>query len=284
MEPFDQTTPEAAEDRGSNWQSPDNRKAGYGLVIGTIVGAWVLFFLAPFSLLLLPLSACAIFYLVFQRRYLGAVAIAALSPVTVFFCFGIGSYFMGNAIMMGMGPAGRDYRNLDPVVRCSRTTGGCFPCGNEWARILPNNLAVRSISSLLGPMPGGYQGAYPDEKKAKQLITNGAAVKACDVYNGRFSVDGVEVVLDKGVGKELLDSFCFYDVKWSKGLTLAAAIYKEDCVILRIPNEPFEDPAKCAATIVLIGRERGRPFAYYYDGYAWVLAPEVYWDRPDEDR
>ena len=42
--------------------------------------------------------------------------------------------------------------------------------GHEPFTILPNNLVLRALGALFGPMPGGYDGPYPTEEEAFALL------------------------------------------------------------------------------------------------------------------
>lgn len=283
MEPFGPTMIEPAEDRGSDWGTPERRPVNLTILIGTIFACWVLAMFGPLSVFFPLLAIGVILHLLGKRQLLAALSIVALSPFMLAVYMATFSYASGTATLQGMGYPGNGYFNVDPTSRCLRSNGGCCVSGNEWVFILPNNLTVTALSATLGPMAGSYRGSYPTEAEAKQAIQNGTEISEKDLHAGFFAINGHNVKLDKGVGDRLLERLN-YDLFYENPKPpITAVIYDQDCFILRIPFARNWDAKNPSAAIALISTAKGRPFAFYSDGDYHQPFPPVTWNRyPDE--
>ncbi|MEW4564509.1 hypothetical protein AB1K70_18355 [Bremerella sp. JC770] len=279
MEPFGQTMLEPWDDRGSNWATPEPKPVSIALVVGTIIGCWVLAILGPLSLFFPLLAVGVILHLLSKRQMLAAFSIVALSPFTIAVVMATYGYANGTATLHGMGYPGQGYFNVDPTTRSPRSNGGCCVSGNEWIFILPNNVTVTALSATLGPMRGSYRGSYPTEAEAKQAIKTGTPVAKEDLQAGFFAVEDHNIKLDQGVGARLLDRL-HYDLFFDDPPpAITATVYDQDCLILRIPVEEDWDATTQSAVIALISTEKGRPFAYYVEGEYHQRFPPVSWNR-----
>lgn len=279
MEPFGQTVLEPAEDRGSNWSYPERERLNMPLVVGTIFGCWLLAMFGPFSFLFPLLAIIVMARLLGKRQLLAAFSIVAFSPFMLAVVMATFSYANGSATLLGMGYPGNGYFNVDPTSRCLRTNGGCCVSGNEWIFIVPNNMTVKALCATLGPMPGSYRGTYPTEMEAKLAIQNGTEISEDELRDGFLAIEGHNLKLDAGVGARLLDQL-HYDLLFEDPLPpITAKIYDQDCFVLRIPVVQDWDSTTPAAVITLISTEKGRPFAYYYEGDYHRPFPPVTWNR-----
>ena len=99
-----------------------------------------------------------------------------LSPFVLvpalFFGWGILRYVAGSAVVMTYGMPGLEFDNLDPELRCHRSTSGCVVDGSEGFRHWPNNAAVLLMTRIFGTMPGAYRGAYPTRSEVAALLAN----------------------------------------------------------------------------------------------------------------
>ncbi len=283
MEPFEQDLDEMAADRGSNLQPApvvEDTSPGYGKALITLAVCWILALLGPLSMLF-PLIAVFVFLsLVSQRKLRAASLIALGTPCTIFLVLGIADYARGTARIRGMGLPGTTYHNPDRITRLGRSTGGCIVTGGEWVSIMPYNLAVMSLSVTVGPMRGLYLGPYPTENEAKLALKNGTNVPQEDLAKDVLDVGGTKVRLDSSVGSELLDKLRFEDFEvWNiqPQPPITAAIYEDDCTVLRIPYG--RDETGKSAAIVLIDNKKGRPFAYYAEGDYYHRFPPVSYKR-----
>jgi hypothetical protein len=221
--------------------------------------------------------------LVAQRRW-GLIALCvALSPMTAGLVMGTVGYCTGTARVHGMGLPGFGYFNLDPELRCERSTGGCVVNGGEFLTQTPNNFAIVTLTRLFGPQPGTYTGPYPNETQAKAaLLASAMPVSLDGLVQDRVDVGASPVKLDLGVGAELLRRGPYACI----GGTLAddapqwlnevgppsAALYQNQCLILRLPQMQ-------GAMIALIDTKSGRPFAYYLEGECHERFPPVRWRK-----
>lgn len=292
MLPYEQVLDEEAADRGSSFSrepiSQDDGR-GYRAALWTTLASWVLAFLGPLSLLF-PLVGVIVFLKLISERKLKAAGIVALgTPCTLFVLLGISDYARGTARLRGMGLPGTTFHNPDPVTRMGRSSGGCIVSGNEWVSIAPYNTTVTALGAVLGPMPGTYRGVYPTESEAKSAITQGTEVAPDELKSDQFDVGGATVRLDHGVGSQLLEKLRYEDFElWGeadpailKDSEITATIFEADCVIVRIPVMRDWDAKTPSAAVVLIDRQKGRPFAYYAEGEYYHNFPPVPYHRQD---
>ena len=259
------------------------------LLVVSILGVWLSLWLSLlFGLLSGLLSLVGIIYgiwvLMFflhHRRVMAAAIFALATPVSVSFLWGVIDYGNGNARLREVGlPGTITFYNLDPVVRCGRSTSGCFVSGSEWITQMPYNGAVRFMTACFGWMPNAYRGPYPTEDDARKSIANGTTVSVMDLRQDRIVIDGVAIVLDEGVGSRLLERLRYSDDFFGeKPPVITASVWQSECLVLRIPAWPDFDENTPSAAIVLISRSAGRPFAYYAEGRCYHRYPPVTWDR-----
>jgi len=223
--------------------------------------------------------------LVSHKRVIPALAIVALTPTTLAFAMGVGSYFSGHATLVRSGYPATEFHNVDRISGAERTTSGCCVSGNEWIFQLPYNTAIITMSAMLGPVKGGYDGPYPTEKEAKEAIKNGQSIPLDSLKSDQINVDGKVVRLDSGVGEEMLErmryemmeEFRSFDFPAEPSPPITATVYERRCLILRIPI--YHDEAPDSAAIALFDINRGRPFAFYSEGVYSHNFPPVRWQR-----
>ena len=249
------------------------------LTVFTILSAWLS---ALFGAVLFPVPLVLVGLLTVQRRWRLLVLSAALSPLGVGFVVGVVSYCIGNARVQGMGLPGLGYYNLDPELRCERSSGGCLVNGGEVLTQAPNNVAVVALTRLFGPQPGAYIGPYPSETQAKGALASAGAVSVEALLRDRVDLTQPPIRLDRGVGAGLLERLQLtlaggqldaFSRQTLKDLgPIRATLYQSQCLILRVPMHE-------AAMIVLIDTKTGRPFAYYGEGQFHQRYPPVPWRK-----
>ncbi|RIK83500.1 MAG: hypothetical protein DCC68_03540 [Planctomycetota bacterium] len=246
------------------------------VVVGLILLQWAAALAGPASIALLPILGAGLYFLLSRRRVLDAVGFVAFSPLVVFFTLGVVDYAHGIAKIRGMGLPGTEYDNLDRELRCGRATGGCIMMGNEWVYLRPYNLALRTMIACFGYMPGAYTGPYPSKTEAVTALTRAVEIRKQDLELGRFDIGQEQITLPADVGVALAQQFDEYR---SPPPPIQAALWQEECVVLRVPAFADEDSEEPPAMIVLIGRSQGRPFAYYAEGKYHHHFPPVDWDE-----
>jgi hypothetical protein len=251
------------------------------LAVFLILSLWAMTVLGT---LLSPVPIVCFVLLLAQKRWRLLTLCAAMSPMGVGFALGVISYCTGTAKVQGMGLPGPGYFNVDPELRCERSTGGCLVNGGEILTQMPNNWVVMGLTRLFGPQPGAYTGPYPDETQAMAALSaSGAPISVELLAQDQVDVAQPPVKLDVGVGSGLLrpTMFTFVGRKLdadSRNLmkeigSPTATLYQGQCLILRIPMNPR------SAMIVLLDIQRGRPFAYYADGEFFQRIPPVMWGK-----
>ena len=258
------------------------RQSGPLLAFFTIVSTWLS---AGFGAILFPVPIVLFALLIATRRW-GLVALCALlSPMTLSFAAGVAGYCTGTATINGMGLPGTGYHNLDPELRCGRSTGGCLVNGGEILTDPPHNLAVVALTRLFGPQPGAYTGPYPTESEAKAALASAPPVSIDLLLKDQVDVAQPPVKLDAGVGAGLLKPSQIgmlheqlpspYAREFLDELGAdRGALFQNTCLLLRLPG-----PDAASAMIVLLDTATGRPFAYYGEGEFYQRFPPVAWRK-----
>jgi len=191
----------------------------------------------------------------------------------------IGGYFRGSAKLQYMGLPHLEFFSIDPVYRCSNSTGGCLVSGNEWITEEPYNLTVETLISVFGPQRGSYTGPYPIESEAVAALSVAVPVDLSALVSDHFDVGQVHVHLDEGVGRKILrhyfDGTSVEDIKTlsdsPEDAHVSAAVWKSRVLLLRGPSYN--------AAIIVIDLNIGRPFAYYHGQRRF---PPVMWRKADD--
>lgn len=252
-------------------------------VAAWIVITWVLAALGPFSVFV-PVAVCWVLYrLLAARRFLGAGLFTLMMPLGLSAVMAVADYGRGNVRLRDSGLPEMKFYNLDPEWRCGRTTSGCIVDGSEWITQLPYNTTAKWLIACFGYMPGTYLGPYPTEKESQAALANAPAISADELEHDRIVIDGEAIQLDDGVGTQLLKKLRYSGEWWTpesiKDHPIRAVVWKEECVLVRIPWHVHSDDEVPAAAIALFSRATGRPFAFYGEGqYSHYRLP-VNWKR-----
>ena len=152
----------------------------------------------------------------------------------------------------------------------------------------PYNAVVIALHGRFGPMQGSYVGPYPNRGAALGALKSAAVIEVEDLNSDRVSVGGRTIALDRGVGSRLLgrtylrgfDKSDAEDVAEVEAMcgVVTAAVYMEQCLILRVPEYYPPEGGIQPALIVLIDADKGRPFAYFTEGNVSLRFPPVTWD------
>jgi hypothetical protein len=264
------------------------RSRDVAIAVVATVAVWVLALLGPLSLLM-PVVPVG---LLGAWRWRAAVLCVLLSPPVLAFALGVAAYCRGRACLAESGLPGTTFHNLDPGLRCGRATSGCIVSGNKWVTQSPNNLAVSAMTRLFGPQRGAYTGPYPTEDEALAAAAAAPVVPVSQVILDAIVVGDRTVRLDRGVGAGLLAGAgrgCYDPSLPGEAAALSpeetgrvrAAVWKDACLVLRIPAGPVHEPGEPAqaACIAVCDLRTGRPFAYYADGRYYHRFPPVPWRR-----
>ena len=132
---------------------------------GLFVFIWVIIL---FVLLMVRRSFQKAMILLFGSSYI---------VVPVFYVIlGTISYFEGTAEIRFVGYPSLESRNLDRETRCYKRSSGCSVTGAEFFTHIPNNLTVRTLARIFGPMKGAYTGYYPTNEESLKMLEGKDAV------------------------------------------------------------------------------------------------------------
>ena len=237
---------------------------------------WLIYYLNlnGFGVLVLIAGFCLLIY---EKRWSTIGATAILSPVTLFFSYGINDYWQETAYLRFRGFPTNESINVHPVFRCRQMTGGCVVRGGEGLQDASYNAGLCLMISLFGPMDGSYVGPYPSKREAIAILVNGQIIPVQQIFDDEIKVSGSTVRLRNGLGKQLLAQ-----TEWSFLLTpmdedyikenfpktgpIKGSLFQNTCLVLRIPSsieadcETAEQPC---TTIALIDTVTGKLFACY---------------------
>ena len=255
-------------------------------VAGWIAITWIVSVLGPLSLLL-PFAVCWVLYRLFvARRYLAAALFTLMMPLGLSAIMAVADYAMGDVLLRYSGLPGTRFYNLDPELRCGKTTHGCIVDGSEWTTQLPYNTTARLLTACFGCMPGTYLGPYPTEEESRSALVNAPVISADELQLDRIVIDGETIQLDDGVGAELFKKLRYFDEWWppesDEARSIRAIVWMEECVLVRIPVARHFDDKVPSAAIALFSRTARRPFAFYGEGHYYHHHPPVSWKRQRE--
>lgn len=235
---------------------------------------WVSAFLLPIPLIAFLINV-VFFPVVFirSRRWTRCVLLGT-SPVTFIVGPAIASYFGGAPQLRFIGHPGTKSFNVDPTTRCEWSGGGCIRIGNEWLINDVHNLAIQAMVHILGLPRGAYTGDYPTQDDARLVVRSGQIVSWSDLRRDVIKLRETDIRLHPGVGAALIQQAISGNEQDEQTLTVRAAIWKHDCLVLRVP---IDTDRPDSAMIVLVSRANGRPFAYYEDGDYHHSYPPVLW-------
>jgi len=241
---------------------------------------WIGLVLGPLSLLWAGAAIAMVAVLIWRKRFLIAALSLLLSPMGYSAARGVHEYATGSAVIMSLGLM-HSRTNIDPVTRCPIGSGGCLVFGNEWMTYGTYNLAVWTLAKCFGPMPGSYDGPYPNQSTASSAMAGASTFDLRQLPSDRFVVDSRTISLPTGTGTAILGCFREGPATDVTDPALIArygearvTLYGGQCVILAIPGR---DPAAVPGdnrVLLLIDAKTGKAFAHYFDGY-----PMAFWRR-----
>lgn len=265
-------------------EPPQNRRwLDVAAVAAWIAVTWFVSFLGPLSLLL-PLLVCWVLYRLFvARRYLAAALFTLMMPLGLSAAMAVVDYSMGHVHLRYSGLPGTTFYNLDPDLRCGTTTHGCIVDGSEWTRQWPYNTTARLLTACFGYMPGTYTGPYPTEEESRFALINAPVISADELKLDRIVIGGETIQLDDGVGARFLKKLRYFNDLWppdsEEARSIRAIVWKEECVLVRIPVDRSSGDEGPSAAIAVFSRTAGRPFAFFGEGHYYHHHPPVSWKR-----
>lgn len=216
--------------------------------ISALVLTWALSALSLLSILGFFVWLGCIFLAARRRSVRLTLLTCFASPYAIAFFFALPSYVSGTGSIQGTGHRSQTYA-LDRYTRAPRSTIGCIVSGNEWVWQEPNNLALRMMAALFGPLPGSYRGPYPTAAEARDTL---ASAHLALLDEGSVEFAGTTVALSKELSGWAEDCLTDIGIPREGGrLGLRAAI--TDSGVLVLGN---------ATATVMIQPESGRALSY----------------------
>lgn len=226
------------------------------MVVAALALAWatVLFGIAFF--LALPLLLAFVKLLASQRRWWLLSALVGLSPITIAAAIGAASYFCGSARLLVSGLPSLELYNVDPETRFQTVSTGCIVNGAEPVWQIPNNVTLRVMRSLLGPMPGAYDGPFPSRRDAEDTLANAVHVQWDDLKTDSVPLPTRRIRLRPGLGSRFADVLAA-----SSPAQPRAALWRERVLVLQLP---LLCDVECQGTAMLamIDTASGKVIAY----------------------
>ena len=221
----------------------------------SVISSWLtilFFFTIPFGFLF---WMGGLIYLFIKRTRLKWYLLLASSWTVVpvwSFVSGSKDYFQGKAAIENFGMPDGEFYNLDPDLRVWNSTTGCIVMGFEPFTQVPNNLAIKFWTSLLGTKKGAYKGAYPTKDQAKELISKGEPVKLskqANVFFFNYKNQPLSLQSENHRDLDVLE----------KTTDAKAFLLDNECLLM----ESMADSSQ--RVIYLADKSSGKIFARYYD-------------------
>lgn len=138
-----------------------------------LISSWltfIFFFTLPFGFLYWLIVLVILFInRVKLKWYL--LTFSAWTIIPLFsFVSGVKDYYNGQGSLKYFGLPSVEFYNLDKEYRTYNSSSGCIVLGFEILIQKPNNWAVQLCTKMFGFQKGVYEGLYPDEVYANNLI------------------------------------------------------------------------------------------------------------------
>lgn len=220
-----------------------------------VISSWltfIFFFTIPFGLLFW--LGLVIYLFVKQTKLKWYLLLCSSWTVIPLFSFvsGTKDYFQGKAVIETIGMPNAEFYNLDPDLRLWHSTSGCIVMGFEPFTQVPNNLAVKLWTKLLGTQKGVYKGVYPTKEQAEELIKQGEQMNLSKVADTIFLKNNQEnLFLTAGKYNDLEE---LRKTNRAKGFIL-----NNECVLIELTDDTTKK------VIMLADKNTGTVFARYYN-------------------
>jgi hypothetical protein len=229
------------------------------VVFGTcVMTSWAIFWFAHNWWFLAPL----VVLLALRRPVAGALFLLC-TPLSFYFLRECNRYAAGDGAYVPRddltipSPIG----SIDPVTRVlglQRSTCGTHD-NDYWMRQIARRACIPVMYKLMGPPPGAYRGPYPTKAEALDALAHR------DVRRP-IVIGSPEAPVRANLG------LWYWDRNVPDPAPMAAAYFKKDCLIVRVPR----DLKPQRAAVYLIDAKTGRMFGCYWDQDA---AATALWDE-----
>jgi hypothetical protein len=227
--------------------------------IAGIIISWITFWIFLFSPFGLLVWIGILIYLIVNRSKLWwYLAFSAWFFVPSFsFLLGTTRYFSGTAFLQGVGGP-MIYHGIDRETRVRSISSGCIFVGFEPFVFLPNNAAVRLWTNLLGYQKGSYNGVFPTENEAKEIIKLGDKIVAKQTgQHYQFTSDNQLVKVDVSDFNRLRYAKTSLD-------TVVGKVINNECFIFQQVSSKEIDNRK---TIYLVDIKKNKLLNQYFGYY-----------------
>jgi len=220
-----------------------------------LITSWLsfsLFSIYRFTLLLWIITLTILFLRKSRLKWL-LIGLSAWTIIPTFsFLSGTKDYFTGQATFSYVGTPTLEFFNLDSEYRAWNTTSGCVRFGFEPFTQVPNNIAIKFWTNILGFQKGVFTGIYPNLIETNKLIDRlGRNITVTKTkMNYKFSIDNKNYKINESIQGVMPD----YDNLDSAKV----AIIKNELIIFRpiFGSEILET--------YLVDMHTGKIFATYY--------------------
>jgi hypothetical protein len=170
--------------------------------VSAVIG-WISVFVGFVSLLAIPLFVGVIAWLIRRNRWRSLTALLLTSPCALAAGLAVLGYSRGTGRLQTVGFPDTELFNVNATTRYQSTSSGCVVSGSEWVLQLPNNLTLLALHFLMGPMPGAYDGPYPQRDELRDPLRSASQFGWAELEQDSVAVAGGAFHLRPGLGSGL---------------------------------------------------------------------------------
>jgi len=201
-------------------------------------------------------------YLAVRRRWALVGVFLLLSPFSVEFFFHARAYALGSSIYVnGNAPICYPVSSIDHRTRIRGQYNFCGNCRLNQVRQFAERSAGVVMYCLMGPPPGAYTGPYPTQAEAEAaLALSGTKIEVNSDWIEMIALPSGNVVL-----QNTIRCWCQEQASWMlpQMLVPTAVIWKQRCLIVKVPRDVDPRPYGPYADIFLIDIQNGQMFGMY---------------------
>lgn len=228
------------------------------IALGATTLAWVSAFIGGVADFAAPLLLGSTLWLGFRRSWKPLALFLGTSPFVAASVAAMSVYASGAAYVRTTGYADPRLDNVSPLTGYQTRSRGCLVDGTEWVRDFPHNLTLLALRIVFGPMPGAYDGPYPNDQEISEALREAVPVKLEDLEREVLTANQRTHRLRPGLGDSLISA-----LRLEPGLPRASVSTWEDRVLLMRIDSEFADLSDEPPLVVVIDGKSGKVLGYH---------------------